>query len=545
MTEKISTFDPLTGKSNDSLVGDYTWSCVNFGEAMSVVMTPLTSSLMQMAFAEMDIVPGYATVGNIGGRLYQNVTVMMAMLRALGQNVNNLSTEMGGVRQEYLENMDQYIRPLPGVNLFSVLPNAIRMQSKQRKALKNAAALAVETPGVCRAMRLRVQEASNGQELAPLMVEEILPLCYELVWATLATAWRYGELAARLRRELTQLAGATGADTLLSNVSGEDELLESLGPLVGLARVARGEMSQADYLERWGHRGPLEIELSAPRPAEQPGWLDEQLKALGDSAADAEAALAARRAEFDAAWSKLKERYPRQAKKLGRRLGQAAAAVRAREKIRSESVRIYWVSRSWALRAGELCGLGEDVFFLTIAELLDLLSGGGAPTATIPARRQTYERYKALPPYPLIVRGRFDPFQWAADPERSQSTFDSHGLLPTLALKAEDERTVLGMPGSAGRAEGLVRRLDDPSEGQALQQGEILVTSRTNIGWTLLFPRAAAIVTDVGAPLSHAAIVARELGIPAVVNCGDATVRLRTGDRVRVDGARGVVEILD
>jgi pyruvate,water dikinase len=72
-----------------------------------------------------------------------------------------------------------------------------------------------------------------------------------------------------------------------------------------------------------------------------------------------------------------------------------------------------------------------------------------------------------------------------------------------------------------------------------------LVTAQTNIGWTLFFPRAAAIITDVGAPLSHAAIVARELGIPAVVNCSDATGRLRTGDRVRVDGSRGVVEILD
>ena len=67
----------------------------------------------------------------------------------------------------------------------------------------------------------------------------------------------------------------------------------------------------------------------------------------------------------------------------------------------------------------------------------------------------------------------------------------------------------------------------------------------TNIGWTPLIPRVAAIVTDLGAPLSHAAIVARELGIPAVVGCGDAKMRLRTGDRVRVDGGQGLVEILE
>ena len=89
-----------------------------------------------------------------------------------------------------------------------------------------------------------------------------------------------------------------------------------------------------------------------------------------------------------------------------------------------------------------------------------------------------------------------------------------------------------------------MRRLDCLEDSAQLQAGEVLVTTMTNIGWTPIFPRAAAIVTDLGAPLSHAAIVARELGIPAVVGCGDATTHLKTGDRVRVDGGRGVVQIL-
>ena len=89
-----------------------------------------------------------------------------------------------------------------------------------------------------------------------------------------------------------------------------------------------------------------------------------------------------------------------------------------------------------------------------------------------------------------------------------------------------------------------MRRLDRPEDGDELQPGEILVTVTTNVGWTPLFPRLAAVVTDVGAPLSHAAIVARELGLPAVVGCGDATARLKTGDRIRVDGAAGTVTVL-
>ena len=72
----------------------------------------------------------------------------------------------------------------------------------------------------------------------------------------------------------------------------------------------------------------------------------------------------------------------------------------------------------------------------------------------------------------------------------------------------------------------------------------MLVATTTNIAWTPLFPRAAAVVTDVGAPMSHAAIIARELDIPAVVGCTDATMRLRAGDRVLVDGGRGIVKVL-
>jgi pyruvate,water dikinase len=90
----------------------------------------------------------------------------------------------------------------------------------------------------------------------------------------------------------------------------------------------------------------------------------------------------------------------------------------------------------------------------------------------------------------------------------------------------------------------MVRRLERLEDSPQLQRGEILVAKLTNIGWTPIFPRAAAIITDLGAPLSHAAIVARELGIPAVVGCGNATMRLKTGDRVRVDGGKGQVEIL-
>jgi pyruvate,water dikinase len=141
-----------------------------------------------------------------------------------------------------------------------------------------------------------------------------------------------------------------------------------------------------------------------------------------------------------------------------------------------------------------------------------------------------------------VIVGRFDPIAWAAEPARNPALFVAGD---TVALPATDDDTVIvGHAGAAGRVTGTVRRIDRYADAGELQPGEVLVTQLTNIGWTPLFPRAAAIVTDLGAPLSHAAIVARELGIPAVVGCGDATVRLRSGDRVEVDGAAGRVLVL-
>ena len=99
-----------------------------------------------------------------------------------------------------------------------------------------------------------------------------------------------------------------------------------------------------------------------------------------------------------------------------------------------------------------------------------------------------------------------------------------------------------GSPASPGRATGVVRVIRGPSEFDDLQPGEILVAPLTAPAWTPLFLRAAAVVTDVGGAAAHASIIAREYGIPAVVGCGDATARLRTGMRVSVDGSTGSVE---
>jgi pyruvate,water dikinase len=127
---------------------------------------------------------------------------------------------------------------------------------------------------------------------------------------------------------------------------------------------------------------------------------------------------------------------------------------------------------------------------------------------------------------------------WAADPDRRSDSYAADGSHRPASS------AVTGFPGAAGVVEGAARVVLTVEEAASLVHGEILVTTSTNVGWTPLFPRAAAVVTDVGAPLSHAAIVARELGIPAVVGCGNATMRIATGDWLRVDGSAGVVEVV-
>jgi pyruvate, water dikinase len=104
---------------------------------------------------------------------------------------------------------------------------------------------------------------------------------------------------------------------------------------------------------------------------------------------------------------------------------------------------------------------------------------------------------------------------------------------------------VVGVAASAGIVEGIARVLHDVSEISSLREGEILVVPVTAPSWAPVFAKIAAAVSDIGGAMSHAAIVAREYGMPAVVGCGDATKRIRTGDRVRVDGDRGTVRVLE
>ena len=200
----------------------------------------------------------------------------------------------------------------------------------------------------------------------------------------------------------------------------------------------------------------------------------------------------------------------------------------------------------------------EDVFFLrhdevrsALEELRIFWSAGGVAPARGPgrwppivARRKSIleEMRRWTPPrylgrMPAEISEPVTVMLWGITTERAREWFESGD--------GAGEATLEGVAASPGAAEGPARVVLDPGQLDRLQPGEVLVAPSTSTSWTPVFGKLAAAISDVGGVMSHAAIVAREYGLPAVVGAGIATKAIKTGDRVRVDGDAGVVTILD
>jgi len=527
---------------NDSLTGDYLWSNVNFGEAVTEVMTPLTWSVIQFTLDDWIFLPGMPTFGVIAGRPYLNISIFMTLFKGMGRSQQDLLDYMESTL--YLRLPDEVKIPIipisPGALIHSFgLSGRIRWQ--QRWGIQHLGAYIATSETWFEHIRQAIQSQTNPVELNRLWHAHMKRHIKNGRWSVLGSATYSADYTLKLRRQLEALVGPQDANLLIANLSQEDAILESLGPIVGITKLAQGEISREEYLAAYGHRGPDEFELARPRPAEDPTWLDQQLQNFARTPVDVAGMITRQKQAYQEAWGRLQARDPRAARRFEPRIVESAHRACLRELARSAYVRDRWAIRLFALRAGEITGLGDQVFFLRLEELLSLLNGEQAVVANIPERVDAYQQYKALPAPPAVIRGMFDAVAWANDPNRASDIYLAQQGTGTSPVANQ----ICGSPGSAGVVEGLVRVIERPEYGGQLQPGEILVASQTDIAWTMLFPRAAAVITDIGAPLSHAAIVARELGIPAVVGCGNATTRLRTGDRVRVDGGRGVVEILE
>jgi pyruvate,water dikinase len=199
---------------------------------------------------------------------------------------------------------------------------------------------------------------------------------------------------------------------------------------------------------------------------------------------------------------------------------------------------------------------GEDVFYLrhdevrtALEELRISWSTGGAGVARGPGhwprlveqRKGIYNAMRRWSPPPALGRVPDDVTEpvtvmlWGITPERVRQW---------LSVDGDEAGVLSGVAGSSGVAEGRARVILDVEQLAEIEDGEILVAPTTATSWTPVFCKIAAAVLDVGGIMSHAAIVAREYGLPAVLGTGTATKRIKTGDRIRVDADSGVVEIL-
>ena len=213
----------------------------------------------------------------------------------------------------------------------------------------------------------------------------------------------------------------------------------------------------------------------------------------------------------------------------------------ARENGKNEAIRRIAAIREILLELGRrLVARGAlesaaDIFLLTIPEVGSAGHGATDPLAIaeiVRSRGLERERDLALTPPPVVV-GAYLP---AEDPTEDPAED---------AVRSTIAPTVFhGLPASPGLATGPARVIGGFDAGQRLLPGEILVAPYTDPGWTPYFLSAAGIVTDMGGLLSHSSIVAREYGIPAVVNTGTATSHIRTGQMLRVDGSLGEVRLL-
>jgi phosphohistidine swiveling domain-containing protein len=332
--------------------------------------------------------------------------------------------------------------------------------------------------------------------------------------------------------QLTKLAQGAGREDLVVR------LLAGLGGVTetdvadDLWLVGADRLPLADFIRRHGFHGPLEGNVAGASWREDPASVLPMAKAMAARPADQRpreretSMVAGRRAAID----ELKGALPRSRQaSVGLLCGAAARCVRTTEIGKASFLMALDGGRA-ATRAigraqrdaGRLDEV-DDAFYLTAGEVLEPLSDGVMDLVRF--RRERRDEYRRLEV----------PATFTGTPQPTVRDDDLGGA-------AGDVLT--GVAGSPGVVEGAARVVVDPFEAEPLEPGEVLVCRFTDPSWAPLFTLADALVIDIGAAASHGAIVARELGVPCVIGTGDGTRRIRTGDRLLVDGSAGRVEIL-
>ncbi|MFD5692538.1 rifamycin-inactivating phosphotransferase [Streptomyces rubiginosohelvolus] len=313
------------------------------------------------------------------------------------------------------------------------------------------------------------------------------------------------------------------------------------GFLDGLVKLPGGSAAREaidTYLRRYGMRCVAEIDIARPRWSERPATLVplilDNVRNFGPGAAERrfeQGRLRALRTEQDVL-TRLRDLPDgeRKADETKRMIDQVRAFAGYREYPKYGIVCRYFLYKQALLEeAGRLVRDGvlderEDVFHLTFQELEDVVRSRRADPRLIARRKEAFRSYEALTPPRVLT----------SDGEAVNGTYRRDDV-PAGALA--------GLAVSTGSVEGRARVILDLADAE-LEEGDILVTRFTDPSWSPLFLGVAGLVTEVGGLMTHGAVIAREYGLPAVVGVDQATRLIRDGQRIRVHGTDGYVEIL-
>jgi pyruvate,water dikinase len=574
---------PITTLKSESLEDRQVWTNLNAGEVLPDVVTPVTWSMIPMTIETMfepiiggmGLVAGDASIfGLVAGRAYFNLNVLAGVLKRIpGAKGKDLTRIMGGEQDRAAElgHFEISDDAIPRMQ-FSLLRLALRMPGLLARAVrffgKKGQQLVVESGR--RADELQSVDISpmSEDELAAFFqrgFDGLLSVVGAVAFAgigmlffapldKISRNWLGDTDGTYANRLLAGMGGMQSAEAGLAfwrlaakareNSAVENVLLED-----GEWKIIRGKIAETsggeEFLMSWdefmamhGHHTRGEVELYNARWAEEPDYVLDIVRGYLGRSNDTDPAenyeKRTREREELETECRRKLRNPIKRSIFSFCLHQARRGSLIRENMKNTAVRILAVMRNTLLaiddklRERGVLENKDDIFFLAIDEIEPVRNGTAEfdVRGILASRRREYERNLTITP-PQIVVGKFDPDNFVPD-------------------HVDETAEVLeGVAVSPGVVVGPARVILRASAQEKVLPGEILVAPFTDPGWTPYFIPAAAIVMDMGGILSHGSIVAREYGVPAVVDVGPATKIIKTGQTIQVNGDKGIVKILD
>ncbi|MCC6739045.1 MAG: hypothetical protein IT452_08360 [Planctomycetia bacterium] len=540
------------------------WSNANIRDAVPFVMTAMTWSCVLNALRFMIWAParavgypvpdGMEVVRRFHGRGYFEVTSLQwGFYDCFGSPPAEVNRSMGGHHEPLAvppgnpfagrRGRGRLWRLLKAMRLLLRMPKTVPVEI-ERVFRQARELLALDWPSLSDAAILAELERLTKLQVAygePFMLtssglawlgelEKVLEKVAPGRGPALAAALVAGSGSVVSAQQGTRLFDA--ADAARSDPAALEWLRSGRADWTSLPESSPFRREFARVLADFGHRAVYEAEVATPRWNEDPAWLLEQVRAiLAGAGKRPDEAARARREEAE---REVRARTFWRRPQVGWLAKRAREAGALRERAKSALVAQVEPMRRALLEVGRrlvekrVAGEAGDVFHLAWPEVEALLRGewdGKGLQALVADRRALMERWQRVPAPDVVTANGGTPARAAAAP-------------------AAGGTQLAGMAVSPGRASGKAVVVRHPSEGARLGQGDVLVAPSTDPGWTPLFLRASAIVMETGGMLSHGAIVAREYGLPAVVNIPGLLGRVRDGERLDVDGDAGTVTVV-